>query len=774
MERKFRLCGLLICSLFAGLYSQAITERHSVAELGARDLQITFHSFAEYPDVCQDQRGNIWIAYSELKAGYERIVLKKIHNFTVADSFIVNRVDGLEAFPRIACDTRNRIWITWCAKRKNSWDIYARYREDDRWSDEICITDETTDDLHPAIGITPENDIWISWESSRDGNFDILATRLINDQPIKPVSISGAAEMDLRPAIVPKGGNDIAIIWDRQKDSGYRVLMKSLDKQGWSNEIAISPAVGFNHSAAAAFDRKGNLTVVWQTNLRPDGVQDYNHWLLARQIRPTKPGDYLIIEEPGDRRKIREDQGLEFPTALYDRSGRLWLFSRASQDFYAQCIFKEQKSPLYHFDIAGWGGRGIHVRAIPGNDGFLYTVRRDLKYIYLNRFDAEKADLKYDNNLRTVAEYPVRSDEQLPALPSPEPRVEELKLPDGYHFYFGDIHQHSALSDGMGSADECFTRSRLKYHQDFAALTDHEWFTNNYILPSEWEWLKMVGRNFTCAGEFTVIPAYEWTTPRLPDGFGHKNVYFPSFDAPLFSYRFEAETAGNLLKLLEPLEAIAIPHHVAWTGTDWESFDSQLQPVAEIVSTHGVFEYMGNEPIMHRGGIPGNFIRDGLLMGKKFGLVGGSDGHGLKWHHGIGYKESEFTSGLTVAIAKENSLKAIFEAIRARRVYATSGSRIFIDFRIDGEWMGSDITTNQKPSIALRVKGSAPLHKVEVIRDGEPILILGKDATFGLGVNRTFTDSKVQPGPHFYYLRILQEDGEMAWSSPIWVNLTGS
>lgn len=85
--------------------------------------------------------------------------------------------------------------------------------------------------------------------------------------------------------------------------------------------------------------------------------------------------------------------------------------------------------------------------------------------------------------------------------------------------------------------------------------------------------------------------------------------------------------------------------------------------------------------------------------------------------------------------------------------------------------MGSDLTAFQQPVVALRVMGSASLHKVEVIRDGEIILALGKDTTFGRGVNRTFTDSEVQSGQHFYYLRVIQENGEMAWSSPIWVNL---
>ena len=34
----------------------------------------------------------------------------------------------------------------------------------------------------------------------------------------------------------------------------------------------------------------------------------------------------------------------------------------------------------------------------------------------------------------------------------------------------------------------------------------------------------------------------------------------------------------------------------------------------------------------------------------------------------------------------------------------------------------------------------------------------------------SFTDAQIQPGRNAYYVRVMQEDGEMAWSSPIYVN----
>jgi hypothetical protein len=299
---------------------------------------------------------------------------------------------------------------------------------------------------------------------------------------------------------------------------------------------------------------------------------------------------------------------------------------------------------------------------------------------------------------------------------------------------------------------------------DFAALTDHDWFTGNLLLPSEWEWIKIVGRQFDRPGEFIAIAAYEWTTPRTPRGFGHKNVYFPDWDQPIFSFKYEATTSVDLFRLLKGINALAFPHHVGWTGVDWENHDPDVQSCAEIVSTHGAFEFMGNTPITHRGGMPGSFIQDGLAKGLKFGLTGSTDGHGLRWHHGISRKEAEWETGLTGIPVTEKTKEAIFHALRDRAVFATSGPPIQMTFSVDGQAMGSELVTPTAPEIVMEVLGTSRLKYVV-------LLFMGKDFDEGYGVRRTFVDEVLTKGRHWYYLRVIQEDGEMAWSSPIWVDL---
>ncbi len=740
------------------------TPVRSISDLNSQDVPVTQHYFAEYPDICQTRGGVLWIVYSEIKDSVEQVVLKKIENMTVTDSIIISQPREGNFKPRIVCDRQNRLWICWSSRQGNIWDIKLRSLQSGKLSEEIELTHDSEVDLNPVLCCGKNDEIWVAWERQTEADFDIYAVNSTNWQKIQ--NISNAEGLDLRPQIICQRNGALWVVWDRQVNAGYQIIARQVLQNKWMAEQILSPNWGFNQAPMMQVDSRDNLTAVWQTDLLSTGQIAYNPWLVYCALLKTDWGKPTYSETIGDRRKTGEDQGLELPTPIFDRQDRLWIFSRASQSFNVQCLQGNQKSSLYRFDIGGWGGRGDQIRALLGQDGAIYSVRRDLKYIYLNRFEPERVEM---------ADFPpVQSNytnQGIRNTTKEEVGKSVLQLPDGYQIFFGDPHQHSLLSDGAGTIDACYTRSFKVLGYDFAALTDHEWFTSNRLTPSEWEWIKIMGRAISAKTGRTVIPGYEWTSARVPAGSGHKNVYHAVWDKPIFGLRTDAKKAPDLYAALTRSGGIAIPHHIGWSGTDWENYQPEIQPVFEIVSAHGANEYMGNEPIRHRGGLPGYFIQDGFKQGKQFGLIGGSDGHGLLWHHGVGVKESEWVCGLTAVIARENSLPAIIEAFKARRVYATSGKRILIDFRINEHWMGESISINTAPSISIKVIGTGKLAYVYLLRDCEPVLILGKDTDEGRGVNRLFVDQDAGKGSYYYYLRVVQEDGEMAWSSPIWVTI---
>ena len=70
--------------------------------------------------------------------------------------------------------------------------------------------------------------------------------------------------------------------------------------------------------------------------------------------------------------------------------------------------------------------------------------------------------------------------------------------------------------------------------------------------------------------------------------------------------------------------------------------------------------------------------------------------------------------------------------------------------------------------MSVKIFGTAPLEKIDVIRDNKYI-----HARPGAGDTADFVyrDADVSPGEHYYYVRVQQTDRNVAWSSPIWVRM---
>jgi hypothetical protein len=85
--------------------------------------------------------------------------------------------------------------------------------------------------------------------------------------------------------------------------------------------------------------------------------------------------------------------------------------------------------------------------------------------------------------------------------------------------------------------------------------------------------------------------------------------------------------------------------------------------------------------------------------------------------------------------------------------------------------MGSEVKwagTKGPIPVALRALCCEDIKAIEVIRDGETVC-----REKGKGVLALFSwkDTKPSPGTHWYYAKVVQEDGNMAWSSPVWVSV---
>jgi hypothetical protein len=331
---------------------------------------------------------------------------------------------------------------------------------------------------------------------------------------------------------------------------------------------------------------------------------------------------------------------------------------------------------------------------------------------------------------------------------------------------FGDLHQHTAHSDGCGSAEDLWIAARDRRGLDFAAVTDHDRFCRRSLGPATWQYLCQVADDFDEPGRFAAVRGYEFTGARHP-GPGHKCVYFGD-SAP---ERVPDKEVAAVFAAAREHGGIAVPHHVGWTGGDFGRHDPAVQPVWELCSVHGCYEREGGcagRPPRADAVVPGQFIRDALDAGLRFGFIASTDHHGLDWHHGIAPRRNPLTCGLACVIDAEPTRDGILAALRARRCYGTSGARIHLRVEVDGAPMGSELPADCGGEILVEVDSGegAPVARVVLVtRESERVLGGGRDPALAV---RTEVPAADRPGAYFY-VRVELADGEQAWASPFWI-----
>jgi hypothetical protein len=339
----------------------------------------------------------------------------------------------------------------------------------------------------------------------------------------------------------------------------------------------------------------------------------------------------------------------------------------------------------------------------------------------------------------------------------------------GPRILWADLHGHSAQSDGTGTPDDYYAYARDVAGLDAAALTDHDHWGMLFLdtHPALWEENRAAAERFDEPGRFVAIAGYEWTSWIH----GHRHVLYFSSEAPLFSSMEEPySTPQGLWTALRGRAALTVPHHVAGgpIALDWTAAGNpELEPLVEVVSAHGSSE-ADDSPKRIYSAVPGHFARDALGRGLRLGFIGSGDGH--DGHPGLAHLGGHYpTGGLAAILSEERTRGGIFEALRARRVYATSGPRIVLRFALGGARMGSIARAAElAPSANLYVHaiGTAPIAAVEVIRSGT---VSDRYSAGGqLEVEATAAVDGLKAG-EFVYVRVEQEDGGLAWSSPIFV-----
>lgn len=358
------------------------------------------------------------------------------------------------------------------------------------------------------------------------------------------------------------------------------------------------------------------------------------------------------------------------------------------------------------------------------------------------------------------------------------------------HIFFGDLHTHAPgaldpshrphgpfMAHGVGTYAEAF-----RYARDVSGLdcVGVAWFPppknieSLWSVPREddWEEYQAIIAEYYEPGAFAPLVAIELSDPSA----GHRVILYPNEGKRVTTSQIE-----EIWPALEGTGAVVVPHHINvtseggyqnWQVQGWQRHNAEYQTVLEIAQNRGAFETdePGGATVIGGGGAS---AQDALAMGHCLGFVGGTDSHHAQPGRntcsmaGVDFHDHK-TGGLTAIIAPELTREAIIQALKKRRCYATTGARIVLDFRADGRGMGEEFTTTEsRVAVSARVLGTAPIERLEVVSDGNTVLTQPSD---GRIAEFTETLSLMGDKASYFYLRVTQSDGHVAWSSPIWVS----
>ena len=278
----------------------------------------------------------------------------------------------------------------------------------------------------------------------------------------------------------------------------------------------------------------------------------------------------------------------------------------------------------------------------------------------------------------------------------------------GRRVYWGDIHGQTGETVGTGPVSAYFPFARRYGALDFCAHCG-----NDFELTDEvFEALRAAVVEHHTPGAFVTFLSYEWSG-NTPAG-GDHNVYFlsdaeeihrsSSWRVPGRPFRDPTDRfpVARLYEAYRGRDDVLIIPHIGGRHADLGVIDPELSPFIEIASVHGWFEW---------------FAREALGRGLRVGFVASSDDHtgrpGASYPAGHAFG---LRGGLIAAWAGDLTRPGLWEAFRARRVYGTSGERIFLDFSVNGHPMGAAYDASGAIDLEVDVAGTAGIERIDVWR----------------------------------------------------------
>jgi hypothetical protein len=349
--------------------------------------------------------------------------------------------------------------------------------------------------------------------------------------------------------------------------------------------------------------------------------------------------------------------------------------------------------------------RGEAAKSI---EGLSVTQPGDL---LIDVMDADGRVLCRSNPLRIAADAPLRS-------------------------YWCDLHGQSEETIGTNSA-----RELMEFARDKAFLDGMSHQGNDFqITTAFWNELNGLTREYNEDGRFIVFPGYEWSGNTGLGG--DRNVMFMDEGRQIHRSSHalvddvtdastDSNSADHLFKALKNEDCVIFAHIGGRYADIKMAHDARIERAVEVHSDWGTFEWL---------------VGDALGQGYRVGILANSDGH--KGRHGASHPGASLFGaygGLSCLLAKDLSRAGLFDALRKRHHYATTGCRMVLDVAAAFEQearlydddpnlgpashqpgrraMMGDIVQSDADTVELAIEAhaSAPIERLE-IRNGLDVL----------------------------------------------------
>jgi len=339
-----------------------------------------------------------------------------------------------------------------------------------------------------------------------------------------------------------------------------------------------------------------------------------------------------------------------------------------------------------------------------------------------------------------------------------------------YKFRFGQLHSHTNVSDGTGTPDDAYTWARDKGKADFFAVTDHSnWFdaeldNENITDISEstsekWKLLHNRADHYYEPGKYVSLAGYEMTWSGSTGGWGHINT----FNTPWFASRNNKamDLPAYYNKIAQWPESINQLNHPGKTFGDFADFGFYSEETDNVVQLIEVGN--GEGPIRGSGYFPSyEYYTRALDKGWHLAPSNNQDNHKGNW---ITSNEAR-----TVILSDELTRDSIYDGIRDMRVYATENRNLEIMYKINGQLMGSRLSSPDKLNVSINLNEpdtndpEQKIKKVQLISNGGIVSASKEFDDYNVDWN-----FELEPMYDYYYVRVVQANGDISVTSPIWV-----